>query len=78
MIKDSNSYKSTGGWRFERFVGDNALRTQFTTLDGLAFNAIRKPTSMALFSVSSIDLAIAAFEPDHAAGAPRPPEMSLR
>lgn len=22
MIKDSNSYKSTGGWRFERFLGD--------------------------------------------------------
>lgn len=22
MIKDSNLYKNTGGWRFERFVGD--------------------------------------------------------
>lgn len=22
MIKDSNLYKSTGGWRFERFIGD--------------------------------------------------------
>jgi cytochrome P460 len=26
MIKDSNLYKSTGGWRFERFIGSGQLQ----------------------------------------------------
>ena len=55
MIKDSSLYKNTGGWRFERFWGNDQTQELFTTREPRALNATRKPKHTDSFLASSIE-----------------------
>lgn len=45
MIKDSTLYKSTGGWRFERFMGDQKTENAIHDTGSSCFECHSKATS---------------------------------
>jgi hypothetical protein len=45
MIKDSNLYKNSGGWRFERFMGNNQTEDAIHDAGASCFECHKKATS---------------------------------